>query len=98
MKKLFISQPIKDRTLTEIMDERRQAVQAVQQLYHEPVEVLNPFSPDMPNHNGLWLLGRNLEFMSEADVVVFAPEWKNHTNCKIEQFCAMDYGIESIEL
>ena len=98
MKKLFISQPIKDRTPAEIMEERQKAIDAVQLLYHDTVEVLNPFYHDQPNHHPLWLLGRNLEFLSEADVVVFTPGWKNHKNCKIEQFCAMEYGIEALEL
>ena len=98
MIKIFISQPIKDRTINEIMEERHQAIEMVQSLYHDSVEVINPFYYDQPTQKPLWLLGRNLEFMSSADVVVFTPNWKNHINCKIEQFCAMEYELESVEL
>ena len=63
---------------------------------------LIPESPDFRHgeyvKHPLWILGRNLEFMSEVDIVVFTPGWKNHKNCKIEHVCAMEYNIEAIEL
>lgn len=98
MKKVFISQPLKDKTYDEIMEERQKAIEAVRLLYHDTIEIVNPFFLDAPFKHPLWILGRNLEFMSEVDVVVFAPGWKNHRNCKIEHVCAMEYNIEAIEL
>ena len=98
MIKVFISQPIKNRTTMEIMEERQQAIKMVKSLYHDTVEIVNPFHYDQPAQKPLFLLGKNLEFMSSADVAVFVPNWEDYTQCKIEQFCAMEYGIESIEI
>lgn len=45
----------------------------------------------------LWFLGKSLELLSTADVAYFIGEWKNYRGCKIENTCAKEYGIETIE-
>ena len=52
-------------------------------------------APDNVN-SGLWYLGKSLELLSDADIVVFAKGWRNARGCRIEFKCAKEYGISYI--
>ena len=98
MKKLFISQPMKDKTNEEIKAEREKAIQKATELLGEDVEVINSFFESAPHDaRPLWFLGKSLELLSTADVVYFANEWDKYRGCKIEHTCAVEYGITVIE-
>lgn len=94
MKKLFISQPMRDKSDEQIIAERRSAVQAAMQFLNEDVEVIDSFFKDTPHDAApLWFLGKSLELLSTADVVYFADGWENCRGCKIEHDCAVAYGL-----
>lgn len=98
MKKLFISQPMKDKTNEEILQVRRKAIKAVECMIGESVEVVDSFIQNAPaGANPLWFLGKSLELMSTADAVYFAEGWENARGCLIEHKCAVEYGINYIE-
>ena len=98
MKKLFISQPMRGKTDEEIKTERAKAIETASELMGEPVEVIDSFFEKAPvNAKPLWFLGKSLELLSTADVAYFIGEWKNYRGCKIENTCAKEYGIETIE-
>lgn len=99
MKRIFISQPMKDKTDEQILKERERAVSAVKEKFNgEDVEVIDSFFQSAPHDaKPLWFLGKSLELLSTADVVYFIGEWKNYRGCKIENTCAKEYGIETIE-
>lgn len=99
MKKIFISQPMKDKTDEQILKEREKAVSVVKEkLNGEDVEVIDSFFQSAPHDaKPLWFLGKSLELLSTADVAYFIGEWKSYRGCKIENTCAKEYGIETIE-
>lgn len=98
MKKLFISQPMKDKTDEEIKAEREKAIQKATELLGEEVEVIDSFFESAPHDaRPLWFLGKSLELLSTADVVYFANGWDKYRGCKIEHTCAVEYGITVIE-
>lgn len=99
MKRIFISQPMKDKTDEQILKERERAVSAVKEKFiGEDVEVIDSFFQSAPHDaKPLWFLGKSLELLSTADVAYFIGEWKNYRGCKIENTCAKEYGIETIE-
>lgn len=99
MKKIFISQPMKDKTDEQILKERERAVSAVKEKFNgEDVEVIDSFFQSAPHDaKPLWFLGKSLELLSTADVAYFIGDWKNYRGCKIENTCAKQYGIETIE-
>lgn len=99
MKKIFISQPMKDKTDEQILEERERAVSVVKEKFNgEDVEVIDSFFQSAPHDTKpLWFLGKSLELLSTADVAYFVGEWKNYRGCKIENTCAKEYGIETIE-
>ena len=98
MKKLFISQPMKDKSDDEILAEREKAIKSAEELLGEPVEVIDSFFQSAPAAaRPLWFLGKSLKLLSTADVVYFAKGWEEARGCKIENTCAIEYGITVIE-
>lgn len=98
MKKLFISQPMKDKTDAEILAVREQAIQSAKNLLGEDVEVIDSFFQNAPHDaKPLWFLAKSLELLAIADVVYFAKDWEKYRGCRIENTCAIEYGITVIE-
>ena len=97
MKKLFISQPMKDKTDEEILKVREKAIESAERNLGEKVEVIDSFFQNAPHDaKPLLFLGKSLELLSNADVVYFAKGWENARGCKIENMCAIEYGIDLI--
>lgn len=95
--KVFISQPMKDRSNEEIASERERIAARLSRERGD-VEVLDSFFKDAPaNARPLWFLGKSLEILSTADLAVFAKGWQNARGCRIERECAAEYGIEAEE-
>ena len=90
---------MKDKTNEQILKERERAVSVVKEKFNgEDVEVIDSFFQSAPHDaRPLWFLGKSLELLSTADVAYFIGEWKNYRGCKIENTCAKEYGIETIE-
>ena len=98
MKKLFISQPMKGKTDEEILAVREQAIKSAKDLLGEDVEVIDSFSQNAPaDARPLWFLGKSLELLSTADVAYFTKGWEDARGCRIENTCAIEYGITVIE-
>lgn len=85
------------KTNDEILSVRKKAIKSAERELGEPVEVIDSFFKDAPHDaRPLWFLGKSLELLSTADVVYFAKGWKNARGCRIENQCAVDYGIDLI--
>lgn len=98
MKKLFISQPMRGKTDEEILAERKKAIESAERNLGEPVEVIDSFFQNAPaDARPLWFLGKSLEMLSTADIAYFAKGWEDARDCRIENQCAIEYGIEVIE-
>lgn len=98
MIRVFISQPMKDKTNEEILKERNFLIECAKERYGKNVEIIDSFFKGAPHDSKpLWLLGKSLELLSTADVAYFAKDWESARGCRIEHTCAVDYGIEVIE-
>ena len=98
MKKLFISQPMRGKSDEEILAERQKAIEVAEKVIGEPVEVIDSFFEKAPvNAKPLWFLGKSLELLAGADIAYFAKGWQDARGCKIENTCAIEYGIPVIE-
>ena len=96
--KLFISQPMKDKTNEEIKAERELIIAKAKERYGDNIEVIDSFFEDAPHDaRPLWFLGKSLELLSTADVAYFAKDWDKYRGCKIENTCAIEYGIVVVE-
>lgn len=97
MKKLFVSQPMKDKTDNEILAERMKAIKKAEEKLGEPVGVIDSFFQSAPaDARPLWFLGKSLELLSTADVAYFADGWTEARGCRVEHLCAVEYGIDII--
>lgn len=98
VKKAFISQPMKDKTNEEIKAEREKAIASLKEKFGEDIEIIDSFFEDAPHDaKPLWFLGKSLELLSNADVAYFCKGWDSARGCKIENTCAVEYGIETVE-
>lgn len=98
MKKLFISQPMHGKTDEEIFAVRKKAIASAERCLGEEVEVIDSFFQGAPaDAKPLWFLGKSLELLSTADVAYFAKGWEDARGCRIENTCAIEYGIAVIE-
>lgn len=98
MKRLFISQPMRDKSDEEILAERERAIESAKKHLGEDVEVIDSFFKDAPHDaKPLWYLSKSLELLATADVAYFCKNWDKYRGCKIENTCAIEYGIDVIE-
>ena len=98
---VFISQPMRGRSLEELREERKGVMDYLRKLYpNETVVELNSlFTADIQSKNEpLRLLGMSIEMLAEADVAVFANYWSVSRGCQIENTCAQKYGIPIVDL
>ncbi len=97
MKKLFISQPMRGKTDEEISAVRARAIESAERKLGEKVEVIDSFFRNAPvDAKPLWFLGKSLELLAEADVAYFAEGWENARGCRIENICAIEYGVDLV--
>ena len=88
---------MKDKTDEEILKVREKAIESAERNLGEKVEVIDSFFQNAPHDaKPLLFLGKSLELLSNADVVYFAKGWENARGCKIENMCAIEYGIDLI--
>lgn len=87
--KIFISQPMKNRTDEEIMQER---YKIMSKWTNKSVEFIDSFFRE-PGKNSTDSLSKSISLMSDADLVVFAPGWEKARGCRIEHEVAKEDGI-----
>lgn len=100
MKRLFISQPMRGKTLEKIYEERGKAIKQAADLCDELVVAIDTvFVEDHPKNvknSGLYFLGRSLELLATADIAYFAEGLQEARGCLIEHECCIKYGIKII--
>ena len=94
----------------EYVVERRNKIAEVVEMYinaftsynpsGEHIEIIDNYHHyDAPENAGrLWHLGRSIQQMEEADLVVFISHWSNSKGCKVEKFLCKVYKIPYIKL
>ena len=96
--KLFISQPMRNKTDEQIQSERDKAIQSAKDKFGDDVEVIDSFFKNAPHEaKPLWFLGKSIELLASADVAFFCKDWEKYRGCRIENQCAIEYGITVIE-
>ena len=89
---------MRDKTDEQILSERAKAIESAKKNFGEDIEVIDSFFKDAPHDaKPLWFLGKSLELLATADIAYFVKGWENYRGCKIENTCAIEYGIEVIE-
>lgn len=99
--KIFISQPMRDKTDEEIKAEKERAIETIKEKYpNADIDVLDSFfEKEKAPHDAkpLWFLGKSFEILSSADLAYFVRGWNNYRGCNMEHMACRTYGIEMIE-
>ena len=95
--KVFISQPMKDKTCDEIKEARSNAINTVCRMHPKPyaIEFLDTFFEDYDG-SAVQFLGKSIMKLGEADLAVFLPGWRDARGCRNEQRIAVDYEVECL--
>ena len=101
MKKVMISQPMKDKTQEEIIKERDNAKKYLESKGYEVVNTFfeEDWNKEIGNsiiHEPLFFLGKSIAYMSQCDAIYFASGWALARGCRVERLTAILYGIEII--
>lgn len=96
MKKIYISQPMRNLTHKEIIQLREYAIERAEAILNETVAALPTY--DETSKSPLEALAKALTQMSKADAVVFVPGYGMYRGCRIEQIVASEYGKKCIYL
>lgn len=78
-----------------ILEERAEMVSRIKE-QHPDAEILESYFEDYnpsTGNVGLKYLAKSLELLADADEAWFAPGWQNARGCRIENDCAIAYGI-----
>lgn len=79
MLRVFISQPMNEKTDKEIEEERLSIVSKISETVDEPFEVIDSFFKSAPHGaKPLWILRKSIELLSTTDLAYFA---KGLGNC-----------------
>lgn len=91
---------MKGKTEPEILKERANMFQLAKESFPDAELIdsyLDDYEPSTGNV-GLKYLAKSLELLADADVAYFAPGWDKARGCRIENECAIRYGIEVHEI
>lgn len=92
---VFVSLPMRNRPDDLIRKEMEDIMVYIRKKY-APVTVYlidSIITCPMDGHPGAACLGKSIEMMATADLVVFAPGWSETRGCQIEYEVAMEYNI-----
>ena len=73
MKKLFISQPMRDKTDEQIEAERNRAIEKAKEVLGEEVEVIQSFFKEAPHDaTPLWYIGESIKLLVKLTLLISA--------------------------
>ena len=93
---VFISQPMVGLTNNELKKYRSKVLNMIQKRYPtEKINLINPPYPYYPHgHNeSVWVLGKSLEYIAQADLVFFLKYWEISYMCSLQHLICHYYHI-----
>ena len=97
--KVFISQAMHGKTEEEVMERRKEIIKDLQERYkNRKLEVIDNYThPDAPEDAGrLWHLGRSIQQMEDADLIVFDRDWYKSNGCQAEYEICKIYNLKMV--
>ena len=97
--KIFISQPMANKTDEEIINERNEIIQRLKNTYGENIEIIDSLFTDQSDkyiNPAVYYLGKSIQCLASADLAYFAKGWNSARGCKIEYIVASEYNINKI--
>lgn len=94
--KVFISQPMRDKTKYEILKERETAIKMIKKKYGKDAEIIESYFDEYNPDKGcipLKYLSKSIELLADAHIAYFCKGWDEYRGCRIEYLCAKSYDI-----
>lgn len=95
--KVFISQPMGEKTKSTIMAERKRVVEWATKRFGKNIEVIESWVEGKPSWKKLDYLAASIKLMARADLVIFAKGWRDARECRCEHSIAKEYGKWVVE-
>lgn len=92
--KVFISQPMRNRTQEDIIAERKVIIEKLNAMHIEVIDTIFNENVPMNFNEGVYYLGKSILNMAEADAIFMCEGWESARGCRIERQVAQDYGIK----
>lgn len=89
--KVAISQPMNGKTYIQIAEERAVLEAKLSDMGFLVIDTVLDISQD-EDYNPMRYLGRAIELMADAQIIVFMPGWEQARGCKIEHEIAKAYN------
>jgi hypothetical protein len=93
----MISQPMKNKSVDEINKEREDLAKVLEEQGYDVLDTVLSES-DVKEDDPLYYLAKSIEFLAEADIIVFMKGWEEARGCRIEHQIAKEYNKEIMEL
>lgn len=90
--KVMISQPMRGKTNEQIREERKELIKKLELEGHEVIDTIIDEEPPKNIDEVIYYLSKSIEFIANADAIVFMPGWEEARGCKIEYCVAKEYG------
>lgn len=95
--RVFISQPMRGYTKREILAKRRQLTKLLYEKYgKDQIEIIDNLTeyeiPSWVSNPEVWLLGKSIELLASADILVQAHGTWLARGCSIENSISLSYG------
>lgn len=104
-KKVFVSLPMRDRSIDEIREDMNDIFNIIKSGYAdagEDVELIDTVWTDTPGpdilNEGVWYLGQSIQALAEADLAIFHPGWREARGCIIEHMICAMYNIPYFDI
>lgn len=94
--KIFISQPLFEKTTDEILDTRRKTIEKLWKEYGKDIEIVDNFQEFSHSLSPIQYLKNNLEKLEISDLIYFTKDWEQSKNSQIEHQCATYYKLNMI--
>jgi hypothetical protein len=99
--RVFISQPMKGRTIEKIQERRDQICEMLVEVFNKDIEFIDSINKDeeLQKKGSIAMLGHSISLMADADLVIFDDcEDRFYSGCRIESEVASAYKIPSIRM
>lgn len=93
--KVMISQPMLNRNVEDILEERKNIIEKFNNMHIEVIDTF--YTEDISeecNNDGVYLLGKSIKDMSKVDALFMCEGWRDSKGCRIERQVAQEYGIK----
>ena len=93
---VFISLPMHGRSVEEIRKRQHDIFNSIAKSGWVLMDTITDENPE--DASRLWYLGRAIQLLGDADLVVFSDDWRKAKGCHVEHMACIKYGIAFIDL